>query len=197
MLAARVASKLTLIAAGAFALAAISAQPLTAQEYAEWKSAAELPTTADPVSPYLGLARHLLRTLVGTWRFEIRFAGNVDGAPDASGTHVVTALFDDLRVEWFEVLDHCGIQGRGIIGFDPGTDRFYSVAIYSAGYALEFMWGTMDSTEPLITFRPSSFAPSDSLPVLDSSAALQTLDQDHFTWVALNRGWRAVFTRQH
>lgn len=168
------------VAGGVLAMAALFVQPLPAQGDVEMEAA----------------ARRLLRTLVGTWRFEIRFAGNVDGAPDASGTHVVTALFDDLRVEWFEVLDHSRLHGRGIIGFDPGAGRFYSVAIYSVGHAPELMWGTLDDAEPLIIFSPIAVSPSDSPQVLDSSAALQSLDQDHFTWVALNRGWRAVFTRR-
>src|SRR5882762_7224699 len=78
-------------------------------------------TASRPVS-HVEPARGLLGSLLGTWRFEIWFAGNFGGAPDASGTRVVKALFDDLRVEWTEQLDHATIAGQGVLGFDPGSD---------------------------------------------------------------------------
>src|SRR6266567_1630401 len=57
------------------------------------------------VQPSLEPARSILRHLVGRWRVEVRFAGNFDGAPDASGTRVFQAMFDDLRLEWTEAVD--------------------------------------------------------------------------------------------
>jgi len=132
---------------------------------------------------------------VGTWRFDIWFAGNLDGAPDASGTRAVSALFDDLRVEWTEQLDHTAVQGQGMIGFDERSGRFYSTSVSNAGSGAEFMTGVPDAAEPRITFSPMSL-------LLDAgagqqSAALSMLDRDHFTWAPLDHAWRAVFTRQN
>jgi len=75
-------------------------------------------TASRPVS-HVEPARGLLGSLVGTWRFEIWFAGNFAGAPDASGTRVVKALFNDLRVEWTEQVDHSQIQGQASSGSTP------------------------------------------------------------------------------
>jgi hypothetical protein len=127
--------------------------------------------------------------LVGAWRFEVWFAGNFSGVPDASGTRLVTTLFDDLRLQWIEELDHSPIQARGIIGFDLKSGRFFSSAVSSAGPAPEFMAGTLDSAEPLVTFRPLA----DST---DQAFAIALLDADHFRSAALDHSWRAVFTRQ-
>src|SRR5207237_10239298 len=88
---------------------------------------------------HLEPARGILHRLVGTWRFEIWFAGNYGDAPDASGTRMVKALFDDLRLEWTEQLDHTTIAGQGVLGFDPGSDRFFSSAVYSACATPEFI----------------------------------------------------------
>lgn len=142
-------------------------------------------------------ARSLLRNLVGRWRFEIRFAGNFDGAPDASGTRVVEALFDDLRLQWTEALDHSSIRSQGIIGVDARNGRFYGTSVSSAGSSAEFMTGTLDPGEPLVTFTPVAPAPGVSPGrQLMESFTLSLLDPDHFTWAPLDRGWRAVFTRE-
>ena len=146
-------------------------------------------STASPESSRLEPARAVLHTLVGTWRFEIWFAGNFGVAPDASGTRRVTTLFDDLRLQWTEELDHSPIQTQGLIGFDPKSGRFFSSSVSSAGPAPEFMTGILDSAEPLITFRQIA----DSA---DQSFSLTLLDGDHFRAAALDRSWRAVFTRQ-
>jgi hypothetical protein len=142
-----------------------------------------------PESSRLEPARAIVQRLVGTWRFELWFAGNFGSAPDATGTRVVTTLFDDLRVQWTEALDHSQIETRGIIGFDPGSGRFFSSAVSSAGPAPEFMMGTLDSAEPLVTFRPVADSAGQSF-------ALTLLDDDHFRSAALDHSWRAVFTRQ-
>lgn len=142
-------------------------------------------------------AKNILRGLVGTWRFEMRFAGNLDGPPDASGTRVVTVLFDDLRLEWTETLDDSPMQGRGVIGFDARSERFFSTSVYSAGSGPEFLTGILDDGEPLITFSPVPIAPGATPDQTRMrSSTLSILDGDHFTWAALDRGWRAVFTRQ-
>ncbi len=185
------------VAAGLFTIAAVSAQALLAQGGEKGNRAVGGASPAPRESAHLQPARGILRNLVGTWRYETWFAGNFDGAPDASGTRVVKALFDDLRVEWTEQLDHSEMQGQGIIGFDPGSGRFFSASVYSAGSAPEFTTGIVDDAEPRITFTPISLSP-DASPgqQLMQSSALNVLDQNHFTWVALNRTWRAVFTRQ-
>ncbi len=127
-------------------------------------------------------ARSVLRNLVGRWRVEIRFAGNFDGAPDASGTRVVAAMFDDLRLQWTEALDSSRVKSQGMIGFDSRTGQFYSTAVDSAGTGAELLTGTIDVAEPVITFG--------------GAFVLRMIDQDHFTWSPLDRGWRAVLTRE-
>jgi hypothetical protein len=134
-------------------------------------------------------ARSMLRHLVGRWRVEVRFAGNFDGAPDASGTRIVEALFDDLRLQWTEALDSLRVKSQGMIGFNSRTGRFYSTAVDSTGSGAELLTGTLDLAEPLITFSPAAATPGPSF-------ALRMVDQDHFIWSPLDRGWRAVLTRQ-
>lgn len=155
------------------------------------------PGAAAPESARLEPARGILHQLVGTWRFDIWFAGNFGGAPDVSGARVMTPLFDDLRVQWSERLDHSEIQGQGIIGFDPGSGRFFSTAVYSAGSAPEFLTGTLDGAEPLVTFTPIATSPDSTAgePAMHSFN-LTMLDHDHFRVAALDHGWRGVFTRQ-
>ena len=185
------------VAVGALAIAAAATRPLAAQGGRRLSQPAELAAIEATQPAHLEPARGILRGLVGSWRFEIWFAGNFDGAPDASGTRVVTPLFDDLRLTWTEQLDHSKIQGQGIIGFDPGGDRFFSTAVYSAGASPELLTGTLDFAGPLITFSPiPSGAGGGPIQKLVQSSALSVLDQNHFTWAALDRGWRAVFTRQ-
>jgi hypothetical protein len=101
----------------------------------------------------------------------------------------VTTLFDDLRVQWTEALDRSQIETRGIIGFDPGSGRFFSSSVSSADPAPEFMTGILDTAEPLLTFRPIADSAGQSF-------ALTMLDADHFRSAALDHSWRAVFTRQ-
>src|SRR5439155_21102902 len=63
--------------------------------------------------------------------------------------------------------------------------------------APEFMTGTLDTAEPLVTLSPvATGAGTSRSQMLVHSSVLSVLDQNHFTWVALDRGWRAVFTRQ-
>ncbi len=51
------------------------------------------------------------------------------------------------------------------------------------------MMATLDDYEPVLTFRPIA----DSA---DQPFSLTLLDGDHFRAAALDRSWRAVFTRQ-
>lgn len=136
----------------------------------------------------------MLHHLVGRWRFEVRFAGNFDGPPDASGTRVVDTLFGNLRLQWTDIHDDSPLRGQGIIGFDPPTGRFYSSAVLSAGSGMEFLTGTVSRIEPVITLRPVA---SDSLASQQAMASFTwtMVDTDHFVWAPLDRGWRAVFTR--
>jgi hypothetical protein len=134
------------------------------------------------------LAGGLLKTLMGSWRFEVRFAGNFTGAPDAAGIRVFAVLYDELRLEWTESLDSSTISARGIVGFDPRTGEFYSTTVNSSGPGIELLAGSMDLSEPLVLFTPSSKA-------RDASYTLRVIDADHFMWAPLDRGWRAVFTR--
>ncbi|MGH7672831.1 MAG: DUF1579 family protein, partial [Gemmatimonadales bacterium] len=187
------------LSAGLLAIVVVSAPRLAAQGGGKASRAIGSTPAAAAARTHLEPARTVLRSLVGTWRFEIRFAGNFDGAPDVSGTRILRALFDDLRVEWTEALDDSQIRGQGVIGFDSRSDRFVSTSAYSAppGSALEFMAGVLDDAEPRITFSPISLS-ADASPAQTrvQSSELTLLDQDHFIWVALDRGWRAVFTRQ-
>src|SRR5437870_13894997 len=52
------------------------------------------------VTSHVGPARSVLGSLVGTWRFEVWFAGHFGGAPAASGTRVVRALCAGLQLDW-------------------------------------------------------------------------------------------------
>src|SRR5205814_8280179 len=185
------------LALSALAVAAIAPLRLAAQGNERLGRATDLVSSASAEPSHLEPARGILRTLVGTWRFEIWFAGNYGGAPDASGTRVVKALFDDLRLEWTEQLDHSTIAGQGVLGFDPGTDRFFSSAVYSAGAAPEFLTGTLDAAEPLVTFSSMLPAPTAGPGQPVGPASIMTmLDQNHFAWTARDPAWRAMFTRQ-
>lgn len=182
------------VAAGVIAVATVAARQVGAQGGVKADRgilvAADDPVERSSIEP----ARSIVRNLVGTWRFEIRFAGNFDGPPDASGTRIVKALYDDLRVEWTEELDHSPIRGQGVIGFDARSGRFLSTSVYNSGSGTEVMTGVLAPGEPLITFTPITLAPGGQ--PLTQATALSMLDPDHFTWAALDRGWRAVSTRQ-
>jgi hypothetical protein len=138
----------------------------------------------------------MLGDLVGTWRLEIWFAGNFSGTPDVSGIRVAKVLFDDLRVEWTEVLDHSQVQGQGLVGFDPVSDRFFSTSVYNVGSAPELLTGIPDDAQPSITFYAISISPGAGEPPPPPASTLALVDHDHFTWAAQDRAWRAVFTRQ-
>ena len=185
------------LALGALAVAAIAPLRLAAQGNERLGRTTDVIPSASAEPSHLEPARGILRTLVGTWRFEIWFAGNYGGASDASGTRVVKALFDDLRLEWTEQLDHSTIAGQGVLGFDPGSDRFFSSAVYSAGAAPEFMTGSLDAAEPVVAFNSILTAPAAGPgQQLVQSSIMNMLDQNHFAWTARDHAWRAIFTRQ-
>ena len=154
-----------------------------------------VPAAARPTS-HLQPARGMLGDLVGTWRFEIWFAGNFSGTPDVSGIRVAKALFDDLRLEWTEVLDHSQVQGQGLVGFDSASDRFFSTSVYNVGSAPELLTGIPDDAQPSITFYAIAISPAAGEPPPPPASTLAVVDHDHFTWTAQDRAWRAVFTRQ-
>jgi hypothetical protein len=158
------------------------------------RPAAATPST-DVDQPSRQPARSLLHQLVGRWRFATWFAGNFDGSPDASGTRLVDTLYDDLRIQWTEELDSSASRSQGIIGFDTRTGRLYSSAVYSEGTGPELLMGTVSPSEPLVTFAPVVPA-SNAGQRLMGSFTLTLIDPDHFTWVPLDHGWRAVFTRE-
>ena len=143
--------------------------------------------------PALQPARSVLHQLVGRWRFAIWFAGNFDGPPDATGTRVAAALYDDLRLEWTETHDDSS-HSQGVLGFDSRVGRFYSAAVYSDGSGVQLLTGAPSPAEPLITFTPLPVPLPDRRPM--ESFTLSVIDPDHFTWVPLDRSWRAVFTRE-
>ena len=192
------------IAAIIAGLTTAAATWLTAQGGAQ-RRRAPAATVASAATPSatsevaIGLAGGLVKTLIGTWRFEVRFAGNFTGAPDASGSRVFKPLFDDQRLEWTETLDSSTISARGMVGFDPRTGQFYSTAVQSSGPGIELLTGSMDLAEPLIVFTPttrSADAEADAARRHMESFTLRVIDADHFTWAPLDRGWRAVFTRE-
>jgi len=185
------------VAVCVLAAAAAFAPGLAAQGAKEATGRGRAGSPAVPPTSHLQPARGMLGDLVGTWRFEIWFAGNFSGTADVSGIRMVKALFDDLRLEWTEVLDHSQVQGQGLVGFDPSSDRFFSTAVYNVGSAPELMTGILDDAQPSITFSAIPISPAaGELPPVPSST-LAVVDHDHFTWTAQDRGWRAVFTRQH
>ena len=156
------------------------------------RAAAATPST-DADQPSLQPARSVLRQLVGRWRFATWFAGNFDGPPDATGTRVVAALYDDLRLEWTETHDDSS-HSQGVLGFDSRVGRFYSSAVYSDGSGVQLLTGAPSPAEPLITFTPLP-APQPDRRLMESFT-LTVIDPNHFTWVPLDHGWRAVFTRE-
>ncbi len=185
------------VAAGILAAAAVSVSTLAGQ--GGRRATREVSSAAHHASAELRLAsaESMLHTLVGRWHFEMRFAGNFNGPPDVSGTRVLKPLFDEKRLEWTETLDQSRVQGRGVVGYDDQSDRFFSSAVSSAGSSPELMTGTLDDAEPLITFSPLALAPdSGSAQESNRAFALALLDDNHFTAAALDRAWRAVFTRQ-
>ena len=179
-----------IILAGASVLAPTRAASAQGAQQARARDIAPAATAAPALQP----ARSVLHQLVGRWRFAIWFAGNFDGPPDATGTRVVSALYDDLRLEWTETHDDSS-HSQGVLGFDPRVARFYSSAVYSDGSGVQLLSGTPSSAEPLITFRPLTPAAQADQPLMESFT-LTVIDPDHFTWVPLDRGWRAVFTRE-
>src|SRR5690349_23093509 len=113
-----------ILAAIAAVAALTGSSALAAQGGRQLARPAAQPT--DPGAPageerLVAPARSVLRSLVGTWRFEIRFAGNFDGPPDVVGTRVIRALFDSVKpeqLEWTEQLDDSTLQGRGLLGIE-------------------------------------------------------------------------------
>ncbi len=174
------------VAVSAIAVSTALASQLSAQGGPQ----ARRPAPAATALPSLEPARSILRHLVGRWRVEVRFAGNFDGAPDASGTRVVETVFDDLRLQWTEDVDSSQVRSQGTIGFDSRTGRFYSTAVYSDGSGAELLTGTLDRAEPLVTFSPVAPAPG------TGSFTLRMVDPDHFIWSPLDHGWRALLTRE-
>lgn len=179
-------------------VAMLTAGSLAAQGGAKQRrsSASDPAGTSATSSPLmLQLAGELLRTMAGTWRFEVRFAGNFTGAPDGSGTRVFESLFEDLRLQWRETLDSSNVSAQGIMGFDPDDGRFYSTAVYSSGSGVEVLTGTLDVAEPFVAFRPVRVESGNGALQGMESFTLRIIDQDHFTWSPIDRSWRAVFTR--
>ena len=180
-----------LILAGASVLAPTQAAIAQGALHARAREIAPAPDAESALQP----ARSLLHQLVGHWRFATWFAGNFDGPPDASGTRLVDTLYDALRVQWTEQLDSSASRSQGIIGFDARTGRLYSSAVYSEGTGPELLMGTVSPSEPLVTFAPLVPAPNAGQRLMESFT-LTLIDADHFTWVPLDHGWRAVFTRE-
>jgi hypothetical protein len=173
---------------------ALASSQLAAQGGRQARRAVAAPS-ADAAARAAALepARSMLRHLVGRWHVEIRFAGNFDGPPDASGTRVVAPLFDDLRLQWTEHLDSSRTSSQGLLGFDPRSARFYSSTVDSAGAGAEFLTGTVSLSEPFVLFMPVGASSGEDTA---GSFTWTMIDPDHFTWVPLNRGWRAVLTRE-
>jgi len=181
-----------LILAGASVLAPTRAA--IAQGALQARARGTAPAPAPAAESALQPARTVLHQLVGRWRFAIWFAGNFDGPPDATGTRVVAALYDDLRVQWTETYDDSS-RSQGVLGFDSHLGRFYSSAVYSDGSGVQLLTGDPNQAEPLITFTPLTPASKPDRQLMESFT-LTVIDPDHFTWVPLDRGWRAVFTRE-
>src|SRR2546425_3019895 len=138
------------VAVGAIAVSTAMASQLRAQGGSQARRPAAAATALPSVEP----ARSILRHLVGRWRVEVRFAGNFDGAPDASGTRVVQTMFDDLGLQWTEDVDSSQVRSQGTIGFDARTGRFYSTAVYSGGAGAGVLSGMLDPAQPPVAVIP-------------------------------------------
>ena len=172
-----------LILAGASVLAPARAASAQGATQTREREIAAAPAAESALQP----ARSVLHQLVGRWRFATWFAGNFDGPPDATGTRVVVALYDDLRLQWTETYDDSS-HSQGVLGFDPRVGRFYGSAVYSDGSGVQLLTGTPNPAEPLITFTPLP-APQPERRLMESFT-LTVIDPDHFTWAPLDRGWR-------
>src|SRR5260370_32244961 len=138
------------VAGCVLAVAAAFAPGLAAQGAKEASGRGRPSATVAGPSSHLPSARGILGNLVGTWPFEIWFAGNFSGTADVSGIRVVKALFDDLRLQWTEVLDHSQVQGQGVVGFAPSRHRFFSASLYNAESAPHLPTGIPDDPQPSI-----------------------------------------------
>src|SRR5258707_7573972 len=174
--------------AGCVLAAAAALAPGLAAQGAKEASGRGRPTATVARPPsHAQPARGILGDLVGSWRFEIWFAGNFSGTPDVSGIRVLKPLFDDLRLEWTEVLDLCQVQGQGLVGFDPVSDRFFSTSVYNVGSAPELLTGILDDAQPSITFYAISISPVAGEPPPAPLFTLAVLDPEHFTSAADER----------
>src|SRR6266487_1999832 len=100
-----------------------------------------------------------------------------------------------LRVAGFVfglVIQATSLSAQGVIGFDTRTARFCSTAVHS-GAGAEFLTGTLNLVQPVVTFAP--MAPTAGGQASESFRWTM-VDSDHFIWAPLDRGWRAVLTRE-
>src|SRR2546429_5719915 len=140
------------VAGCVLAVAAAFAPGLAAQGAKEANGRGRPSATVAGPSSHLQPARGILGDLVGTRQFQIWFAGNFSGTPDVSGIRGIKALFDDLRLEWTEVLDLSQVQGQGLLGFDPSSDLSFSTSVYNVGSSPSLITGISDEAQPSITF---------------------------------------------
>src|SRR6266480_1831670 len=110
------------VAGCVLAVAAAFAPGLAAQGAKEANGRGRPSATVAGPSSHLQPARGILGDLVGNWQFQIWFAGNFSGTPDASGIRVMKSLFDDLRLEWSELL-------TGIPDDAQPSITFYAISI--------------------------------------------------------------------
>src|SRR2546426_8165474 len=80
------------VAACVLAVTAAFAPGLAAQGAKEANGRGRPSATVAGPSSHLQPARGILGDLVGTWQFQIWFAGNFSGTPDVSGIRVMKAL---------------------------------------------------------------------------------------------------------
>src|SRR5437763_15405152 len=99
------------VAAGTLALVSATAGSLAAQGSQRVARSAQ-PAVAVSAEAKLAPAQGLLRTLAGTWHFEMRFAGNFDGPADVPGPRVFNPLFGSILLLWTDVLVHQPVHGR-------------------------------------------------------------------------------------
>src|SRR5207253_6383356 len=118
------------VAAGILALVSTAAPSTLAAQGGQRVARSAQVSVAQSAEAKLAPARGMLRTLAGTWCFDMRFAGNFDGPADVSGARLFTPLFDSLRLELTEALDHSPVQGQGVDGFYGRSGRLFRSGVY-------------------------------------------------------------------
>ncbi len=142
----------------------------------------------------LETARAVLADVTGTWRFAMISQPGAAGMRPATGRRVVTATSTELHLEWSEEFDGSGKRGRGYLGYDPLTHRFFYVALYDDVPAVIALSGSLENGR--VAFSPSLADAPFNRPGMLIRSQLHVADADHHTWADPDGQWSVEFTRE-